>query len=222
MGIIFLVRHGQAVDTAYGHDADSTGLGGLTALGREQAGAAGVALVRRAKSIEVAVTGTLGRQQETADLALSAANDSSSVVRDARWNEYDFESVVGERAVTESGPGLQRTVDESLVEWISGRVPVGPHAETYLEYAARCKAALDDLARRVASSETAVVFSSSGTITNVIAQLWGVDPAGWVTMSRTMVNGSISKLIVGQRGVSVVSINEHAHLEVPSQLMTFR
>ena len=36
--------------------------------------------------------------------------------------------------------------------------------------------------------------------------------ANWIRMSRTMINASLTKLIVGSTGVSVVSSNEHAHL----------
>jgi len=42
-----------------------------------------------------------------------------------------------------------------------------------------------------------------------------------------MLNASITKLIVGRAGVSVVSVNEHAHLETATDIgqrpwMTFR
>ena len=42
-------------------------------------------------------------------------------------------------------------------------------------------------------------------------------------MARTMVNASISKLIVGRSGVSVVSFNEHGHLsDRDGGIATFR
>ena len=68
-----------------------------------------------------------------------------------------------------------------------------------------------------------LVVSSAGTITQWIAQLWGIPDETWPAMARTMVNASISKLIVGRSGVSVVSFNEHGHLsDRDGGIATFR
>jgi hypothetical protein len=37
-----------------------------------------------------------------------------------------------------------------------------------------------------------------------------------------VVNGSITKLVTGRRGVTLVSFNEHAHLESAPELLTYR
>jgi broad specificity phosphatase PhoE len=221
MAVIYLVRHGQAHPAAYGASTYSK-TGGLTDLGRAQAGAAGWALAERAPVVHAALSGTIARQRETADVALGSVPIPPFAECDERWNEYDFPSIVGGAAVTESGRSLQSIVDAALRAWVTGRALDDQSAETYTDYSARCAAALDDLAGRLKSGQTAAVFSSSGTIANVVSRIWGVDPLTWITMSRTMVNASLSKLIVGRRGVSVVSFNEHHHVETSRRLMTFR
>ncbi|MBB3607047.1 broad specificity phosphatase PhoE [Mycolicibacterium sp. BK556] len=223
MGVIYLVRHGQAVPTAYGPGGRSATAGGLTGLGREQARAAGRSLALRLGHVDVAVAGSLVRQRQTAELVLAAMSHPPAVECDARWDEYDFESIIGDAGVSESGPTLQRIVDQSLHEWVRGdRTATGPAAETYSAYRARCHSAVTDLAQRLGSGQAAAVFSSSGTITAVLAQQMGVDAEGWIALSRTMINASFAKLIVGRRGLSVVSINEHAHVETHRGLISFR
>lgn len=226
MGVIYLVRHGQASRHAYGARGTDRAVGGLTDLGRAQARLTGAMLAGRITTIDSVVTGTLARQQETLDLILEAFPQHPSPVTDARWNEYDLDAILGgtgiAAATTGHDPDLQRLVDAGLAGWVEGSTA---GRETFDDYFVRCLAALTDI--RVGSGQTALVVTSAGTIMSVVAQLWEVPPAGWITMTRTVSNASVSKLIVGQRGISGVSLNEHAHLETAEpvdgeSLLTFR
>ncbi len=229
MGVIYLLRHGQAYIDAYGPDARSRDSGGLTELGREQARIAGRALAQRVNTLDIAVAGSLARQQETAELVLDAFVHAPELDCDPRWDEYDFEAIVnahGGRAAS-TDRELQRVVDNALTAWIATNPSTAWSGETYTAYSSRCRAALDTLVDRVASGRTVLVVSSSGTITNILSHIWCLESASWIAMSRTMFNGSITKLIVGRRGVSAMSVNEHAHLEIVGDsanpgLMTFR
>jgi hypothetical protein len=49
------------------------------------------------------------------------------------------------------------------------------------------------------------------------AELWGVDSQTWPVIARTMVNASITKLIVGSTGINVMSVNDHAHADTPDE-----
>ena len=84
--------------------------------------------------------------------------------------------------------------------------------ETYPEFRSRVTGAGERAAELAGSGQTVLVVSSAGTITQVIAELWGVPPHRWPAMARTMVNASVTKLLVGRSGTSVMSLNEHAHL----------
>ena len=76
MGVIYLVRHGQANALAYGVDdaeADvSNGPGGLTRTGDVQAKLTGAMLAGQVETITAAISGDLPRQTQTLAGVLSA------------------------------------------------------------------------------------------------------------------------------------------------------
>jgi broad specificity phosphatase PhoE len=225
VGVIYLVRHGQALATAYGADAESPDLGGLTELGREQATRTGRALAERVDTVSAALSGVITRQCETIDRVLAELPYDAMPQRDSAWNEYNMAAILGgERTVVPAGREMQAEIDTALEQWVAGADGGG---ETYAQFRDRCAAALDAAAARAGSGQTVVVASSAGTIAQVVATVLRIDGPGWIRLSRTMINASVTKLIVGRVGASVVSVNEHAHLDVTDatgqrQLMTFR
>ncbi|AKS32133.1 histidine phosphatase family protein [Mycolicibacterium goodii] len=230
MGVVFLVRHGQARAHAYGAAARSRSEGGLTELGRRQAELAGRALAGRVDAITAAVSGDLARQEETLEHVLTAAAHEGTPISDPHWNEYDMDAILGGGglATGPAGRELQSSVDAALQNWITPAEETATSAiETYEQYRQRCARALEAVRDLAGRGQTVVAVSSSGTITQIVAQLWGLSESSWITLSRTMINASISKLIVGSTGVSVVSVNEHSHLDAVDEtgarpLMTFR
>jgi broad specificity phosphatase PhoE len=229
MGVIYLVRHGQASAHAYGALSAEHGIGGLTETGRAQMRATGELLAQRVPALSAAVSGTLARQRESLSLIVEQFREAPAATTDQRWNEYDLDSILGGtgRAATTTGndPELQRLVDTGLSAWVAGDGPVGH--ESFGEFSSRSFAALCDLRSHAGSGQTALAVASAGVIMAIVAQLWGSDPDRWITMARTMINASVSKLIVGRNDVSVVSLNEHSHLDHDDgsggrPLMTFR
>jgi broad specificity phosphatase PhoE len=227
VGVIYLLRHGQAPPHAYGVGAARVA-SGLTELGRVQAQLTGHALAARIGSVDAAISGDLVRQEETLDIVVETLSCPVEPVRDPRWNEYDIDAVLGggNHAVTTTGPALQHILDSALDAWVGGRTD-GAGLETYPQYQNRCTAALESARELAGPGKTVLAVSSSGTIAQILSQLWGVDGRYWIRMSRTMVNASITKLIVGSTGVSVVSVNEHAQFDLAEStgarpLMTFR
>ncbi|SIS22753.1 Broad specificity phosphatase PhoE [Williamsia sterculiae] len=198
----------------------------MTELGQAQAAATGRALAARCDRIDAAISGDLARQRETLTTVLDVVAHEVVARTDPRWNEYDINTILSEHEQHVAGGGreLQRSLDTALSEWITEvRAPSG--RESYGDYRRRCAEALDTVRGLAGPGQTAVVVSSAGTITQIVAQLWGVSGPRWQIMSRTMINASVTKLIVGRGGVSVVSVNEHAHLESldpDGSLMTFR
>ncbi|ACY23649.1 Phosphoglycerate mutase [Gordonia bronchialis DSM 43247] len=220
MGVIYLVRHGQANALAYGVDdaeADvSNGPGGLTRTGDVQAKLTGAMLAGQVETITAAISGDLPRQTQTLAGVLSAFDGAPSPIVDAGWNEYELPALVGSvgAELYHDGRSYQRKLDAGLAEWISageaGEVD-GPD-ETYPHFARRIADAAARATELAGSGQTVLVVSSAGSITQWIAQLWDIPAQRWPTMARTMVNASVTKLIFGRSGVSLVSFNEHGHL----------
>ena len=105
-------------------------------------------------------------------------------------------------------------------EWVGG-ADNGP--ETYAAFADRTRAAADRAAAAAGSGQSVLVVSSAGSITQLIAQLWGVPDSSWPAMSRTFVNTAVTKVLAGRRGLTLVSVNDHAHVAgLDSGLLTYR
>ena len=224
MGVVYLVRHGQAHAQAYGSlAAAQSAAGGLTDLGNDQARRAGVALAARVGRIDHAVAGSLARQQQTLRNVLDAFPDAPAPESDARWDEYDLGTIAtgGEAGENVHGAAFQATLDDDLRRWVSGAEVGG---ESYRDYRDRADRAVADLAAEAGSGRSVVAVSSAGTIAAVVATLWGLDDERWLTVARTMINTSVTKLIAGRTGLSVVSVNDHAHLDLVAHrdVMTFR
>ena len=230
MSVVLLVRHANA----------SFGLGSYDRLsdqGKAQARQPAATLVDRRLPIERIISGSLQRQQETAEL-LSAALGGRPVAVDPRWDEYDHMPLIARvkpmyrrqwvmtadlARTGNPGQRLQEVLDTALTAWADD--PTGARApdhdvETFDIYRERVRAALDDAA---AHDGTTLVVSSAGSIAAAAAPLLGVEPGGWPALQRVMVNTSVTKVVRGQRGITLISFNEHGHLEgVPGVKVTYR
>lgn len=223
MGVIYLVRHGQADPRAYGvvdaTVASATGeVGGLTETGVVQAALTGALLAGQTPTFTAAISGDLPRQRDTLTGVLGRFDNPPEPAVDPRWNEYALPALVGAASAEQfaDGRGYQQHLDASLAHWIDQTTDpdsVLDDGETYAAFRARVQAAGRAAAELAGSGQTVLVVTSAGVISQWIADLWGVPPLKWPAVSRAMVNASVTKLIVGRRGVSVVSFNEHAHLD---------
>lgn len=227
MGVIYLVRHGQADSGAYGIDTGTTpvnGPGGLTEAGMRQAHLTGALLASQTPQITAAFSGDLPRQTQTLAAVLSNFPDAPEPVVDRAWNEYDLPVLAGTATAEDylDGRRYQQQLDAGLHDWIS-HTTKNAGGETYPAFRDRVRAAAERACAAAGSGQTVVVASSAGTITAWLAALWQIPDLQWPRMSRTMVNASVTKLLVGASGVNVVSINEHAHLAGSAHdLATFR
>lgn len=216
MGVIYLVRHGQA-----GHDEN--GYGSLTDLGREQVRNVGKHLARRVGRLNFAESGSLARQLETVQEIVAQFKDGTSPepVVNKGWNEYDLTRLtsrdmppVGKSAeAADAQRDFQRDLDKALLAWAADGHSTG--AGSYAEYRGSIREALKEIATFAGPGQVALAASSAGTIAAVVAELWGVDSQTWPVIARTMVNASITKLIVGSTGINVMSVNDHAHADTP-------
>ncbi len=211
MGQIILVRHGQASWGAADYDV-------LSPLGEIQAAAVGRAL----KDVQptVVVHGEMKRQADTARLAVEAAGWSIGTTTDPRWNEFDSLDVLSQCPAPFAGDDptaqeFQQWFELATSRWVGGGS--GAYSESWVDFAARAMAGLEALA----DSGTAVVFSSGGPISAVASALLGGGGEVYERMTPVVVNASISKVILGRRGTTLVSFNEHSHLQT-GDLLTYR
>jgi broad specificity phosphatase PhoE len=220
---VLLIRHAQASFGTPDYDM-------LSEIGRAQL----EALTGRGIRADRVVTGSLRRQRDTAGSWVQAAATGAATV-DPRWNEYRDADVLSHHSATparmEHAPGatgqlgsrqFQVLLDEALTAWVTAGAD-SDCDETWPMFLARAIGAFTDLADGLRSGQTGIAITSSGVISALAAWLIGFPPEGFVALNRVTVNTGISKVVIGRQGTTLVSFNEHAHLEGPnSRLLTYR
>jgi broad specificity phosphatase PhoE len=214
MPIVLLVRHGQA---SFGDDDYDR----LSELGRRQAERTGRWLVDRGLRRPVAMHGSLRRQRDTAALALDAAGLRVEPRIDPRWDEYDHIDLVRRYAAAHgsekprSSHEFQVLLDSALTAWVEHGDEGGWPA-----FSGGVAGALRELVQGLEKGQDAVVFTSAGVIATVCADLLGTGVAGLVALNRVAVNGAVTKLAVGRSGSTLLTFNEHTHLD--GEHLTYR
>lgn len=230
MGTIYLVRHGQAQPDAYGITAGGdveagAPIGSLTDTGVAQAALTGRLLANQVPGFTGAISGDLPRQTQTLAGVLGAFESAPQAQIDPGWNEYSLPSLMGASATAaefHDGRNFQKGLDAALSRWVDGETPTDG-GESYADFAARVAASAEVAVEQAGSGKTLLVVSSAGAITQLIAQMFAVPSPSWPALARAMVNASVSKLIVGRRGLNLVSFNEHLHLsDLDGGIATFR
>jgi broad specificity phosphatase PhoE len=167
-----------------------------------------------------------GPRRRHLDTAQQVCPDFSIETHDG-WDEYSADDVLAEYGDTNGGVSLegqtdvsstefQKILDRALAKWIAD--PRG----SWPEFKDRTRGALEELIGRVPSGGLGIVFTSAGPIAAVAAAMLGADST-FVPLNRVQVNTGVTKLVIGRAGTSLVSFNDHTHLELMNPLLvTYR
>jgi broad specificity phosphatase PhoE len=202
-------------------------------VGRQQVDVLADAL--RARSIEPrqVVCGSARRQRDTAAPFAVAAAD---LTIDPRWNEYASADVLSthsattvrlERRPDDPAPPLssrdfQVLLDQALHTWIveGHRSPAG---QTWPAFLGQVTGALDDVLATAHPRHTTLVFTSAGVIAALCVRLLGLPDEAFVPFNRVSVNTGITRIVRGRSGTTLVSFNDHGHLDGQDpSLLTYR
>lgn len=221
MSVLLLVRHGQASWGAADYDV-------LSSRGEEQSRVLGATLAARGVRPAVLVRGSMKRHRQTAEEAVAAAGWTGDVVEDDGWDEFDHRQML-ELHPTGVGDGeeltraqFQRWFEEATLRWTSGRYSE-EYDESFAAFGRRVDAAVARTVERLEPQQDAVVFTSGGPISWAAASLLGAGAEVWGRLNPVTVNASVTKVVVGGRGSTLVSFNDHSHLEgADRDLLTYR
>ena len=205
MGLLLLVRHGQASFGADDYDQ-------LSDLGRRQARRLGERLA--GQGVARVVSGGMTRQRDTADeLGLGLP-----VQQDPRLDEYDHVSLLESFAA--AGFGVdghpQDVLDRALAWWAQGGE--GEH-ERHQDFLDRVQHAVGEL---TALPGVTVAVTSGGVIATVCERWLRMPPGSWPILARVIVNASVTKVATGRSGTWLLTLNDHAHVEEDRSLLTYR
>lgn len=225
MAVIYFIRHGQASFGKANYDE-------LSPLGREQSRHLGKKLATLQIDNPRIVCGDMVRHQETAALALEAMQLNTEVQIDSGFNEFDFQAIMAaEQALNpkpwwklavrrESREQLSDRLDQALEQWVAG-TGGRQYPETFEQFLQRIDRATDSVA--ASDTKNTLVFASSGVIAAVVKRLWHLPGKQWLAVNQVQTNASITKLIVGKRGMHLSSFNDHTHFDGDHrQLMSYR
>jgi broad specificity phosphatase PhoE len=225
MPSILLIRHAQGSFGTADYDQ-------LSDRGHAQTKALVAGLERRGIRADRVLSGGLRRQRETAAPCAEAAAVELEI--DERWAEYVDRDILGHHSEVAAGleqhPGdaplssreFQEILNRALTAWIAAGEG-GPAAETWPQFQARATAALEDVAAGLGKGQTALVVSSGGVIAALSASLMRLPNEALIAFNHVSINTGITKLVVGRGGTTLISANEHAHLEeADAGLVTYR
>jgi broad specificity phosphatase PhoE len=224
MGVLLLLRHGQASLGSSNYDQLST-------LGHRQARLAGERLSHADLSIGRVICGKLERQRDTALDAMGGLGiDAATLQTDERLDEYDSVGLLmGQPGAVpgaaveaakspEAARQFQSTLDEAIARWAeSDEPPAG--GESHDGFVSRCLAALDEM---VTLPGATLAVTSGGPIAVMTAHLLGLPTSRWPEFARIVVNASLTKVTVGRSGTVLLTFNDHAHFEDDRSLITYR
>jgi broad specificity phosphatase PhoE len=223
MGMVLLVRHGQASFGADDYDV-------LSETGIEQSRVLGRFLADAGTTPGALLHGAMKRQRDTATVMAEAAGWRVVPEVDEGWNEFDHLGVVAlggglDRLDRRDGldrQAFQQVFEDATARWSGGEYD-DEYDETWSSFVVRVGAALD---RACARDGVTVVSSSGGAIAVACAAL--VDPSAapdelprlWKMFNTVSANASVTRVIQGSTGRRLLTFNEHAHLR--GELITYR
>jgi broad specificity phosphatase PhoE len=220
-----LIRHAQASFGAADYDV-------LSERGHRQVDALVAGLDRRGIVAARVISGDLRRQLDTATPC--AARHDLEVQIDPRFNEYVDRDILTHHSSVPAGlehhagdaqlssRAFQEILNEALGRWIAAGAD-GPCREPWPDFIARVSGALEDVADDLTSGQTALIVSSGGVIAALSAKLAALPPEALIAFNHVSLNTGLTKLAVGRGGITLISSNEHAHLdEAGAELISYR
>ena len=231
MGVLMLVRHGQASFGSEDYDV-------LSSRGVRQSRKVAETLSGFGVSPSTLIHGGLRRQRETAEQMLHGALAWELPLQvDECWEEIDHLAVMNayptltdaERELLNTGRMELRPFHElytaATARWASGAHDAD-YAESFPEFIGRVREGVGRAARLAGERRTAVVVTSGGPIAAACAMLTevGEEPrrlsAAWARFNAVMVNASVTRVVVGSTGARLLTFNEHSWLD--RELVTYR
>ncbi|NEA33383.1 histidine phosphatase family protein [Streptomyces sp. SID13031] len=227
MPTIYLIRHAQASFGRSDYDR-------LSPQGEQQSAVLGKALTERGLKPTLVVAGAMRRHAQTAEIALRTAGLEVPVDVDDGLNEFDHDQVIvaykpayKRRAVlladlARSGHpvrAFQEMFSAATEQW-AGSDGAG-YPESFAAFCQRSEDAVRRTADRLGKGETAIVFTSGGPIAAVTSRLLAGDDGLWLKLNPVTVNTAITKVTAGRSGLTLVSYNEHGHLD-GTELLSYR
>ncbi len=211
MGILYLVRHGQASFGAEDYDQ-------LSALGRRQCVRLGEYFRHRGKRFDAVLTGRLKRHAQSLAGIAEGLHEAPAPLVWPGLDEYDSHAVIAavhpEPLVKPDTPELYRhhfrLLREGLLQWMAGHTaPVG--MPSYADFVAGVNGALDHVRRE--HEGDVLIVSSGGPISTAIGQVLGAPAEATIGLNMQIRNSAVSEFVYTPRRHTLLTYNTLPHLD---------
>ena len=224
MGLIYIIRHGQASFGASDYDR-------LSPPGMNQARLLGAYFKDTGVEFHRVFSGTLKRQIDTARLALGqmkAGADPGVPVQMKEFNEMDVSEIIRhlESEMIRDDPEIRRDLDlqetdvDAFYRVIEQAVvktdQVGPNHPSALcldRFVQQVSRGLSALAEAHTDGQNTAVFTSAGTISIILALVLELTKATAMHLCRRIYNSSVSVFARENDRLHLVAFNTAAHLD---------
>lgn len=238
MAQLVLVRHGQA--TPFEEITDR-----LSPLGETQSRKLAEFWIRNGVAFDEVYTGSLARQQRTAELAGAAYRAVGLKWPEAQvipeLNEYDAESVLrhcapllaardpqfrllveasGSAADPDRNRRFQRMFEALMSRWITGELDAA-EVESWHAFRTRVQRGLRSIMGGAASGRRVVVFTSGGPIGVAVQVAMNAPDRSGLELNWRVRNCSLTEFVFSGDRLSLDTFNAIPHLDDPA-LRTFR
>lgn len=225
MPAIYLVRHGQASFGADNYDQ-------LSQLGYRQGELLGENLGRLRVTPASVVCGSMQRHAQTAEACLKAMQHPPYWQEERGLDEFDHMDIIRAhdprltdhkslaahlKQQDEPRAAFEELFQAAIAQWIRGE---GDYRESWPDFRARVRDALQRLAGALESGEQLLVFSSGGPVAVAAQSLLGFPDEDWPAFSRGLVNAGVTRLVGRPGDLRLASLNEHLHLA--HELISYR
>lgn len=211
MGILYLIRHGQASFGADDYDQ-------LSDLGKRQSVQLGRYFASKSMTFDAVLSGTLRRHSQTLD---GISEGLGLPLRAMHWpglNEYDSEAVM---AAVHPEP-LDRTPSDEhyrrhfrllrtgLTQWMLGKTqPQG--MPSWPIFTQQVVEVLDHV--RQSQAARVLLVSSGGPIASAIGHVLGTPPEATVELNMRLRNTAVTEFSFGPKRHALLTYNTLPHLE---------
>jgi broad specificity phosphatase PhoE len=217
MPYLYLVRHGQP-DFAGNYDS-------ITELGARQSTWLGEHFAARGLRFARVLAGTLQRQVSTCELVISALEGSRGFTQDARFNEYDHQSLLqffeGDRLRAIKASGDRReyfaAIRSAMQQW-SRHDALVAGGESWAEFGARIRAGIAAACAGLERDDNVLIVTSGGVIGRFTSEVLDAGADAAIQLNLQTRNTGVTEVIHPPSGSArLVSFNAIPHLEHPDR-----
>jgi broad specificity phosphatase PhoE len=224
MAHILLLRHGQASFGTHNYDR-------LTELGQRQSRVLGEHLQQLGLRFDAMLSGSLARQQDTAEQARSQlTGELPPLQTDPAFNEYDADGLF--RAylprVLREDPQLganpqalfkdRRLFQQAFMAvtglWLEGATPESGELEPWKNFESRVRDGLERLNADYGKDAQLAVFTSGGVIAAGVALALALTPPKTLKLNWGIYNASVTELGFRRSGTYLLGFNNITHLRL--------